>query len=262
MSAASVKQNVPAIEMAAVTVGARDDLGVAVLEDVHWSVAPGDYWVIGGMHNSGKSDFLALAGGLTPAVKGDYRLFGHEMPGEVGGRERLRAGLVFDGGRPFHRLTIAENVALPLRYHHATGESDPAERAREMLELTGLSPWAGRMPGTIGRAWEKRLGLARALVLQPEILFLDDPLGGLDSRHIDWWLSFLEELSSGHPLLGGRPMTLVMAAHDLRPWRNQAVSLALLQHKRFVPLGRGAELSQVSDPLLRELLLEKAPTAS
>jgi len=262
MSATSVKQNIPAIEMVAVTVGAREDLCVPVLEDVHWSVAPGDYWLIGGMHNSGKSDFLALAAGLTLAQKGAYRLFGQPMPSRVGGRERLRIGLVFDGGKQFHRLTIAENVALPLRYHGAIGEADTADRAREILELTGLSPWADRMPGTTGRAWEKRLGLARALVLQPEVLLLDDPLGGLDSRHINWWLSFLEKLSSGHPFLGQRPMTLAIASHNLQPWRNQAVCLAVLQHKRFVPLGRCAELSSVAEPLVRELLLEKARTAS
>ncbi len=258
MNAASVNQNIPAIEMVAVTVGAREDLSIAILRDVHWSVATGDYWVIGGMHNSGKSDFLALVAGLTPVQQGAYRLFGHNMLAEVGAQERLRVGLVFDGGKPFHHLTIAENVMLPLRYHRAAGESEPAERAREIIELTGLSPWAGRMPGTIGRAWEKRLGLARALVLQPEVLLLDDPLGGLDARHINWWLNFLENLSSGHPYLHGRPMTLVIAAHNLQPWRNKPVCLAVLQHKRFVPLGRHSELSSVAEPLVQELLLEKA----
>jgi ABC-type transporter Mla maintaining outer membrane lipid asymmetry ATPase subunit MlaF len=262
MSASSIKQNIPAMEMVSVTVGARQDLSVPVLEDVDWLAAPGDYWLIGGMHNSGKSDFLAMAAGLTPAQKGAYRLFGQPMPGEVGGRERLRVGLVFDGGKPFHQLTIAENIMLPLRYHRATGEAEAVERTREILELTELSPWGGRMPGTVGRAWEKRLGLARALVLQPEVLLLDDPLGGLDSRHINWWMSFLEELSSGHPYLGQQPMTLAIAAHNLQPWRNRAVCLAVLQHKRFVPLGYCSELSSVAEPLVRELLLEKVATAA
>jgi ABC-type transporter Mla maintaining outer membrane lipid asymmetry ATPase subunit MlaF len=261
MSADSVNQNIPAIEMVAVTVGSREDLSITVLEDVHWSVAPGDYWVIGGMHDSGKSDFLALAAGLTPPRQGSYRLFGQQMSVEVEAQERLRIGLVFDGGKPFHQLTIAENVMLPLRYHRAAGEAEPAERAREIIELTGLSPWAGRMPGTIGRAWEKRVGLARALVLQPEVLLLDDPLGGLDARHIDWWLNFLENLSSGHPYLHGRPMTLAIAAHNLQPWRNKSVWLAVLQDKRFVALGRHSELSSVAEPLVHELLLDKAMTA-
>jgi ABC-type transporter Mla maintaining outer membrane lipid asymmetry ATPase subunit MlaF len=262
MSTPSIQPDVPAIEMAGVTIGRSDDLDASVVEDVDWKVAPGEYWVIGGMHNSGKSALLATVAGLTPVQKGTYRLFGRRLPDDLAKGERRRVGLVFDGGRPFHRLSVAENVALPLLYHHVAGDSDIAERARAILELTGLSSRAGRMPGTIGRAWEKRLGLARALALQPDVLLLDDPLGGLDSRHTNWWMTFLDELSSGHPLLGKRPMTLAVAAHRLQPWRNRAVCLAFLQHKRFVALGRCSELASVTEPLVRDLLLEEATEAS
>jgi ABC-type transporter Mla maintaining outer membrane lipid asymmetry ATPase subunit MlaF len=264
MSAASDQQSVPVLEMSAVSVGARRDLRRLVLEEVNWSVAPGDYWVIGGMHNSGKSDFLATAAGLSPPQAGVCRVFGTPLPlqGEEGGRQRLRIGLVFDGGKPFHRLSVAENIALPLRYHPGIGGADPAERAREILELTELAPWAGQMPGTIGWAWEKRLGLARALVLKPELLLLDNPLGGLDSRHIHWWMGFLDKLSAGHPFLDNRPMTLVMAGGNLRPWRHRPLCLAVLQHQRFVSLGRRSDLLTVPEPLVRELLLEEAPAAT
>src|SRR5580658_2641619 len=141
MPAAQNQQISPVMEMTAVTVSSREDLHVSVLEDVDWKVAPGEYWVIGGMHNSGKSDLLSLAAGLNPPQKGAYRLFGALMPGDLGGPERSRVGLVFDGGKPFHRLTIEENIELPLRYHQVAGESFTAERTREILELTGLSPW-------------------------------------------------------------------------------------------------------------------------
>jgi phospholipid/cholesterol/gamma-HCH transport system ATP-binding protein len=250
--------NVPAMAMAGVTIGAHDDLTVPVVENVDWTVAPGEYWVIGGMHDSGKSSFLATAAGLNPVQKGIYRLFGRQVPSETTNQMHLPVGLVFEAGRPFHRLTVAENVALPLRYHYVAGESDIAGRTQEILDLTGLLPWADRMPGTIGRAWGKRLGLARALVLQPELLLLDDPLGGLDSRHTNWWMNFLDELSSGHPFLAKRPIALVVAAHRLQPWRERAVCLAVLDQKRFVPLGRRAGLSTATEPFVRELLLEAA----
>jgi ABC-type transporter Mla maintaining outer membrane lipid asymmetry ATPase subunit MlaF len=261
MSAAPNQQITPAIEMDAVTVSAREDSRLSVLEDVDWKVMPGEYWVVGGMHNSGKSDLLALAAGLNPPQKGICRLFGALMPGDLGGPERSRVGLVFDGGKPFHRLTIEENIELPLRYHHVAGEDATAERTREILDLTGLSPWAERQPGTIGRSWEKRLGLARALVLRPELLLLDDPLGGLDSRHLSWWMNFLDELSAGHPFLGKRPVTIVVAAHNLQPWRHQKVRLAVLKQKRFEALGPCSDMSPLSDSLVRELLAGESTVA-
>ena len=69
------------------------------------------------------------------------------------------------------------------------------EKVEALLELTELSPWAESRPGALGRNWQKRVGLARALALEPDVLLLDNPLGGLDLRHTQWWLNFLGQLS-------------------------------------------------------------------
>jgi ABC-type transporter Mla maintaining outer membrane lipid asymmetry ATPase subunit MlaF len=171
--------------------------------------------------------------------------------------EKLRIGLVFDGGQLFHNLTIGENVALPLRYHSGPARGDIAGSVKNILEQTGLAPWAGRFPGTVGRAWQKRAGLARALVLQPEILLLDNPMGGLDPRHKLWWLGVLEQLSAGRVFQEGHPMTLAVATDDFRPWRNRAAHFAVLQKRRFCPLGRHPGPDGLADPLVRELLAEQ-----
>jgi putative ABC transport system ATP-binding protein len=259
MDSPAIQPKTPVLEMTALSVGSRGDPERPVLENVNWSVAAGEYWVLGGMHGAGKTDFLAMTAGLAPPLRGSYRLFGREMPvtGDEFLSERLRIGLVFDGGQLFHHLTIEENIALPLRYHRDLVRGDLENCVKTILEATGLSPWAGRLAGTLGRGWQKRAGLARALVLQPEVLLLDNPLGGLDSRHLQWWLGALDQLSAGHVFVEGRPMTLVVAAEDLRPWRNRAAHFAILQKRQFCPLGHHPQLFGLTDPLVKELLAEQ-----
>src|SRR5438067_13718386 len=89
----------PLIEMEDVAVGAMRDQSTIVVEEINWTVAAGDYWVIGGLQGAGKSDFLMMTGGLMPPVHGSYQLFGEQMPifEEARLKERLRIGLVFDG---------------------------------------------------------------------------------------------------------------------------------------------------------------------
>jgi phospholipid/cholesterol/gamma-HCH transport system ATP-binding protein len=254
----TTSENAPIIEMTGVSVGSMHDTAVTVLEDVNWRVEPCDYWLVAGMQGSGKSDFMAMAGGLMPPLGGSYRLFGHAMPiyEEDLLMERLRLGLVFDGGHLLHQLTVAENLALPLQYHHNVSRGDAANRVAAVLEWTGLDTWAGAISGALGRHWQKRVGLARSLMLEPEVLLLDNPLGGMDLRHTMWWLDFLDQLSSGGGLLQGRRMTLVATGEDLRPWQNRAGSFAVLKQGRLMTLGRGAVLAGHSEPLVRELLAE------
>jgi len=108
------KPDVPALQMEAVAVGSLRDPNVIVAEEVNWTVAAGDYWVVAGAQGSGKSDFLMLAGSLTAPRSGRYRMFGEDMPifEDTRLEARLRLGFVFDGGQLFHHLTVAQNLAL------------------------------------------------------------------------------------------------------------------------------------------------------
>ncbi len=244
----------PALEMIDVTVTSLKDPARVVVEGVNWTVGAGDFWVIGGLHASGKSDFLALAAGIVRPTRGTYRVFGRAL---VGGYEnellaaRLRLGLVFDGGQLLNHLTIAENIALPICYHGDCAPADAAARVEELLELTGLAPWAGETPNTISRNWQQRAGLARALALNPEVLFLDSPLTGLDPRDAAWWLEILAQLSAGHPIVSGRALTLVVSGDDFRPWQDRARQFAMLKHKQFLNLGNRPEAAREA-ALLRE----------
>lgn len=241
--------------MRGVSVGSMRDMSAMVAEDVNWSVAPGDFWVIGGLQGAGKTDFLTLTGGLMAPVSGTYCFLGEEMPIFEDHRlpDRLRLGFVFENGQLFNHLTIAENVSLPLRYHHNLSKADADAEVQKLLELTELGPWADSTPGAMARNWQRRAGLARALMLRPEVLLLDNPLGGLDLRHGEWWLNLLEQLSSGHEWMKGKPMTLVVTTNDLRLWRGGQRQFAILKEKRFVVLGNWEQVEAARDERVREL---------
>jgi len=244
-----------ALEMRGVSVGSMRDLDTIVVEDVNWTVAPGDFWVVSGLQGSGKSDFLTMTGGLMAPVAGTYYFLGEEMPIFEDHRlpDRLKLGYVFENGQLFNHLTIAENISLPLRYHGNLSEADVDAETKKLLDLTELTPWAASTPGAIARNWHRRAGLARALILRPEVLLLDNPLAGLDLRHRAWWLNLLEQLSRGHEWMNGKPITLIVTTNDLRLWRGEARQFAILKDKHFVVLGNWEQVEAAGDELVREL---------
>ena len=231
------------------------DTSFTVVEDVNWTVAPGEFWVIAGQQHSGKSDFLKMTAGLMAPVKGSYRLFGNETRtfGEAELPERLRLGFVFESGQLFNHLTIRENVTLPLQYHRNLSAGAAASEVQTLLELMELTPLADITPANVSGNWLQRAALARALALKPELLLLDNPLGRLDARHRQWWLRFLNRLWRGHNWLGSRPLTLVATTDDLRPWQNAQLKFGLLHDKFFSPLGSWNDMESLNDPVVKEL---------
>jgi len=235
------------------------DLGTAVVQDVNWKVEAGAYWVVAGLQGSGKSDFLLMTAGLMPPQQGNYLLFGEAMPifEEADLKERLRLGVVFENGQLFNHLTIWENISLPLRYHENLSKADVFAEVQNVMKIMSLEPWAESTPGAISRNWQKRAGLARALILQPDVLLVDNPLVGLDLRHMSWWMSFLDDLSRGHNLLQGRPLTLVVTTADLTPWRGQSRRFATIRDKRFTVVGDWAQLEAATEEPVRDLLMPR-----
>lgn len=244
------------IEMRDVRIGTMRDASELVLDKVNWSVARGEFWIVAGHQHSGKSDFLMTTAGLMPPADGCYKFFGSETEifDESRLADRLRMGFVFDSAQLFPDMTIAENVALPLRYHKNLPPAEAMKVIDGLLELMELKPIADVTPANLPRSWHKRAGLARALATQPEILLLDNPLGGLDARHAHWWLQFLDQLWRGHKLLGSQPLTIIATTDDLRPWRNDARRFALLKEEEFIPLGSWKEVSSLNEPIVKELL--------
>jgi phospholipid/cholesterol/gamma-HCH transport system ATP-binding protein len=256
---ATQSEGAPAIEMVDATLTSLLDIQRVIAEQVNWRVMPGDYWVVGGLHGVGKSDFISAAGGILLPSHGTYRLFGKAI--EFGYEQelvstRLRVGLVFDGGRLLNHLTVAENVALPLQYHLVLGADELVERVKQLLELVEGLDIADSYPASVNRNKQQRVGLARALALQPEVLLLDGPLTGLDPSDAAWWIDTLDRFAQGHPLLRGKPLTLVATAHDFRPWRGHARQFAVLRRKRFRVVGQSAGQGLTEEGLLQEMVRE------
>lgn len=250
------------IEMREARIGALRDPLFAVLEDVNWTVLPGEFWVVAGPQYSGKTDLLMHAAGLIAPGRGTCRVF--DCPTQNFGEEqitdRLRIGFVFAGGKLFHQMTVAENVALPLRYQKNLAAEETARVVEVLLELLELTPFAGSTPANLAANWRQRAALARALALKPDLLLLDSPLAGLGMRHRLWLLKFLDQLWRGHEYFGPRPMTIVAATDDLRLWHHPQRRFAVVDDKRFTALGGWHEVETSRHPVVSELLAEPAET--
>lgn len=157
--------------------------GKAVLDGINLEVRRGETMVIMGGSGSGKSTLLrVIIGSFTPE-EGTVELFGQDitqMNEEQLNEVRKRFGILFQSGALFNSMTIAENVALPLQEHTDLAPEIIAIQVKIKLELVGLREHADKYPGQISGGMKKRAGLARALALDPRILFYDEPSAGLD----------------------------------------------------------------------------------
>ncbi len=239
----------PLLEISGVDVGWADQPETPRIRNVEWRLDAGAYWVIGGPADSGKTAFLQTAAGLQRAARGSVRLFGRDMaalPEPELLRLRTRVGYVFKGGgRLFTDLTVAENIALPVRYHRNLGADEALQTVHALLHLTELGEVGADGPQRLPGGMRQRVGLARALALRPEILFLDEPLAGLGWGQRRWWLDFLDQLAKGIPFMEGHPVAIVAATNDFAPWSGRPVSFAMLREQRWETLGPQKELPNI-----------------
>ncbi len=226
----------PLVELSDVT-AARPDAGDdPEAQGVNWSIAPGQFWAVGGLPASGESCLLPTAAGLTKAAAGTVRLFGRVVSKYAEEAEvletRRRIGLVFpSGGRLFRDQTVLGNITIPLRYQLDLPVDEAEARAGQLAELMGLKPWLHRSAVALPLAWQQRTALARSLALGPEVLFLDRPFSALDGSHRGWWLEFLAELAAG--LDGRAPVAVAVGGDSLKPWLGVASQFARLNEGRW-----------------------------
>lgn len=221
----------------------------AVHTDLDLDVRRGEIFAIAGGSGSGKSVLLREMILLQRPTSGTIRLFGQDIATLTGPEAhtlRRRWGVMFQHGGLFSSLTVRENVGLPLREHSGLDDALIDDIAEWKLSLTDLPPDAGlKSPGELSGGMLKRASLARAIALDPELLFLDEPTSGLDpasSAGVD------ELILRTHALYG---LTIVMVTHDLDLLWQVSDRVAVLGEGRVLATGSMKELSHDTHPIVQ-----------
>jgi phospholipid/cholesterol/gamma-HCH transport system ATP-binding protein len=219
--------------------------GVPVLRGIDLEVRRGEIVALLGGSGSGKSTLLRTVTGLLPPIGGAVHLFGHpfdRLSEEERDAVRRRTGLLFQQDALFGSLSLLDNLALPLRELTHLPEPVVHELARMKLSLVGLGRLVARLPSQLSGGQRRRAGLARASVLDPELIFCDEPSAGLDpvvAAEID------EILVQFRDVLG---ITLVVVTHHLESVRAIADRAIMLGHGRIVASGTIDELDRSLEP--------------
>ena len=225
--------------------------GKAVVhEDASLSVRPGEIFSLVGASGCGKSTLLRAVIMLLQPVSGSIKVFGQEVIGLSDDEAlplRRRWGVMFERGALFSSLTVAENVGMVLHEHTNLSKSLIDEVVALKIALTGLPADAGaKYPNELSGGMRKRAALARAIALDPELLFLDEPTAGLDPLSA----SGIDELvKSLRDVLG---LTIMMVTHDLDLLWRTADRVAVLDKGQILGIGSMTELSKMDHPLVRE----------
>ena len=228
--------------------------GTVVLKDVSFTVARGEVFFIIGGSGCGKSTLLRHMVGLNRPTKGSVEFFGQPFSAAdpATRRAQLRTfGMLFQGGALWTSLTLRQNVSLPLEEYTTLSKREILELATLKLAQVGLGGFEDYYPSEISGGMKKRAGLARALALDPAIVFFDEPSAGLDpvtSRKLDELiLQVREDFGT----------TIVVVSHELASIFGIADRVVMLDRadKGIIAQGRPAELASTSrDPRVTEFL--------
>jgi len=222
-----------------------------VLRGVSLGLSKGTTLAVMGGSGAGKTVLLRLCAGLIYPDAGEIRLFGQNIERlreEAMLPLRRRTGFVFQGAALFDSLSVFENVAYPLREHTSWSEGEVTDRVHRFLSLVGLPGTDSLMPAELSGGMKKRVGIARALVLEPEVVFFDEPTAGLDPTNARVVGELIAELRSGVC------DTAIVVTHDVEFAGMVADQMAILHDGRFAAMGTPAEIHGSAVPAVQAFL--------
>jgi phospholipid/cholesterol/gamma-HCH transport system ATP-binding protein len=222
-----------------------------VLNDVDIVAKRGETLMVLGRSGTGKSVLLKLLIGLQKPDAGEIEIDQQQitsLPLEEMNQLRKKIGFLFQSAALYDSLTVEENVAFPLRRHTKMNKQERRERVQELLARVGMEKALKKLPSDISGGMKKRVGLARALALDPEIMLLDEPTAGLDpitTAEIDDLIRDLQQ---------ERGITSIVVTHDMRSVQRVADRVALLNQGSIVMEGTPDDLQRSDDPFVRKFM--------
>jgi phospholipid/cholesterol/gamma-HCH transport system ATP-binding protein len=227
-----------------------------VLEGVSLEAQRGETLVVMGGSGSGKTVLLRLIAGLLRPDRGRIRLLGQAI--ERLSEEQLlpirrRIGYVFQGAALFDSLSVLENVAYPLREHTQLDEQDIRDRVARFLSLVGLNGAVlPLLPAELSGGMRKRVGIARALVNEPELMLIDEPTAGLDPTNSRLVAELISQVRTGVC------DTAIVVTHDLELTRTVADRVAVLIQGQFAAVGPRDVVLESTNPAVQAFLAGEA----
>ncbi len=225
--------------------------GQPVLRGVSLEVQPGEAVAIVGPSGCGKTVLLRHVMGLLVPDAGQVRLDGepvHRLPPHRLREVRAQIGVVFQGAALFDSLTVGENVAFPLRRHRRLPEQRIREIVADKLSLVGMAGTEHKMPAELSGGMRKRVGIARALALDPKVVLYDEPTAGLDpvtARAVDRLMTAVRAQTRA---------TVLLVTHDLLTAFAVADRVAVMEAGRFVVVGPRQAVRASPHPLVQAFL--------
>ncbi len=226
-----------------------------ILRDVSLKIQRGEVLAIMGTSGGGKTTVLRVIGRQLLAMQGQALFDGQDLAGlDRAGlyAMRRRMGMLFQFGALFTDLTVFENVAFPLREHTRLPEAMIRDLVLMKLNAVGLRGAAGLMPSEISGGMARRVALARAIALDPDVVLYDEPFAGLDPISLGVTARLIRDLNKA---LG---LTSIVVSHDLHETFAIADRVAFIANGRLVALGTPAELQASDDPLVRQFVQAQA----
>jgi phospholipid/cholesterol/gamma-HCH transport system ATP-binding protein len=225
--------------------------GQKILDGLSFRIENGESVVIIGRSGGGKSVLLKHLIGLLQPDSGEVLIDGQNIE-FMNERQLLRVrrnfGMVFQGAALFDSMTVAENVAFGLRRHEHLTESEIAKRVANILEIVDLPGVENKKPAELSGGMRKRVGLARAVVYEPQIVLYDEPTTGLDPIASD---SIDNMIMRVHRHL---KVTTVVVTHDMRSARRVGERILMLHEKKIYASGTPDEFFRSQDPIVRQFV--------